>query len=642
MKKILYVSLMGVFVAATVVAQTNQTHQPLPKKYASVDIVPASKPTASVMANAAKGTSFWTDDFSAPANWTFDNTSSPNPLDWEIINNINASPVAALNPIGLTSAANGFAFINGDPEGEGSVQNANITSANSIDCSAFSNISLTFEQVSRNFQTTYTVLFSIDGGTTWISVPVNTDLAVNTNTANPGVVNLNVSSIIGNQPNVRIRFNFTANWGWFWAIDNVALIQTPSNDIALLSAYFDEYILIGQDVDFVDVDYIPNMEYSSYRQGQVRPLTFIGEVSNQGSEAQTGVVVTITFTPPSGPAQTWTTTPAAIAVGEIAVLTVPNITPASFAGGGTLGDYAVSFTVTGDQTDAFPSNNGPINKAFSVNTEYMANDRGTAWTTFYPTLGQDVIWGNRFAYEQADDVNFIQFAIISTTQAPTLAGEVVYLNMSSGSVFEDEGPNNVMTRYFAGDEIEYITEEAGFSSVNEVNWITMMLPSTVAVSPGVVYQAELEVPAGGSEYLWMPFSNNQESIASTLYIYYDLSSGPQGWWSLGANVPSLRLGKTSGVGIGEPSDLNFKLGQNYPNPSNGNTRIDWELLVPAKNVQFTISDVTGKTVYAKDLGDRPAGVQEPIELNLNLAAGNYQYGLTIGNERIVRKMVLTK
>lgn len=50
----------------------------------------------------------------------------------------------------------------------------------------------------------------------------------------------------------------------------------------------------------------------------------------------------------------------------------------------------------------------------------------------------------------------------------------------------------------------------------------------------------------------------------------------------------------------------------------------------------------GKTVYAKDLGDRTAGVQESMELDLNLAAGNYQYGLTIGNQRIVRKMVVVK
>jgi len=31
-----------------------------------------------------------------------------------------------------------------------------------------------------------------------------------------------------------------------------------------------------------------------------------------------------------------------------------------------------------------------------------------------------------------------------------------------------------------------------------------------------------------------------------------------------------------------------------------------------------------------------------MELDLNLAAGNYQYGLTIGNQRIVRKMVIVK
>jgi hypothetical protein len=86
------------------------------------------------------------------------------------------------------------------------------------------------------------------------------------------------------------------------------------------------------------------------------------------------------------------------------------------------------------------------------------------------------------------------------------------------------------------------------------------------------------------------------------------------------------------------------MGQNFPNPVNsGSTRIGWELQVPAENITFTISDNTGKTIYQKDLGDRPAGVQEDIVLDdLKLAAGVYQYGLKVGNERMVRKMVITK
>jgi len=272
----------------------------------------------------------------------------------------------------------------------------------------------------------------------------------------------------------------------------------------------------------------------------------------------------------------------------------------------------------------------------------MATDLGTDWATYYPTLGEDVIWANRMMFEQETEINYIQFGILSTDDAPSAPGDVVYLNMRTGSVLEAEGGENPMNRLFGDNEIEYVLTEDEFTTAEQTIWITMPLPEPVTVSPGTVYQGEIEIPIIGEDYLWVPFSNQQSSFVGVLFEYGDISGGPQGWWTLGGNVPHIRLGYNESVGINGPSDLTFKLGQNYPNPTNGNTRIDWELLEPANDVQFRITDINGRVVYQKDLGNRPAGVQESMDLNLNLAAGNYQYALQVGNEVIVRKMVVTK
>jgi hypothetical protein len=148
----------------------------------------------------------------------------------------------------------------------------------------------------------------------------------------------------------------------------------------------------------------------------------------------------------------------------------------------------------------------------------------------------------------------------------------------------------------------------------------------------------------GSPIATIPVSNGQEGGAGVLYDFTDPSTGPQGWFTLGANTPNVRAGFDGPTSTNDVGSLDFSMGQNYPNPvSNGSTRISWELKVAAENVTFAISDNTGKTIYQKDLGDRPAGVQEEIVLdNLKLAAGVYQYGLKVGNNRIVRKMVITK
>ncbi len=641
MKKILYLLTMSVLASGAGIAQTANLTPAQQAKTDGGNDIQSEKVTFT--SSEAKGITVWNDDFSNPSNWTFSNTSTPNPLDWSIITDVNASPVPALSPIMLPSAANGFAFINGDPEGDGSVQNANLTLANSIDLTDFPAVTLVFMQVTRNYATTYSVQVSPDNGASWVNFPVNTDLLGNTNTANPEEYRLDISTVAGGQSAVLIQFNFTANWGWFWAIDDVSIVESPDNDIALLSGYYDAWPVIYDAIgatfnEAQDVELVDNYEYSSYRVGQVRPLTFVGEVRNQGGAAQTNTVLEVVFTGPNGVPEVFTSAPVPFfEAGVTQYVTIPDVMPAAFADGGLVGNYTVTFSVSADEEDAAPGNNVAPAKAFSVNSEYMANDIGNTWSSYYPTLGDDVIWGNRFTLVQDQQFNFVQFAVVNATNGPTLADEVLTLNVRTGSVFVDN-PNHSLL--FGEDDMTYVTEASEISQGGNIIWITTFFPNDQAetFSPGEIYQAEVHVPAGEAPGIaWVPLSTNLDELAGALYDHSDNS-----WYSLPGIIPLIRLGSSVGVGVEGHTDLDFKLGQNYPNPTMGTTRIDWELMVPAKNVRFSITDINGKTVYAKDLGDRPAGVQESMELDLNLAAGNYQYGLTIGNQRIVRKMVIVK
>jgi hypothetical protein len=368
-------------------------------------------------------------------------------------------------------------------------------------------------------------------------------------------------------------------------------------------------------------------------------------VANQGAATQTNVRVLFSLTGPDGVTTEYETEGGVdVEAGSVVYLTVDDVMPPQFSGDGQIGDYTVTFEVVSDEEDALPSNNTVADKTFSVNDEYMANDLGDDWATYYPTLGQNVTWGARFVMEEEQTFNYIQFAVVDAAEGPTQPGEIVYLNVRTGSVFAAAGGGNTLELLFGEEDIEYIIEEDEISSGGDVVWITKFFPDneSITLPTDVIVQGEVNIPSGEAGIVWVPMSNQQEVLSGSLFDFEESSSGPQGWWSLGGNVPLIRLGESASVGIDGPSDLEFKMGQNYPNPTTGNTRIDWELLVPAQNVQFSITDINGKTVYQKDLGDRPSGVQEPIELDLNLAAGNYQYGLTIGNQRIVRKLVVVR
>ncbi len=640
MKKLLYLLAGGMFLVSTSVNAQSSKSANTVKKSADVSATNTIKPQNRVQAKDF-GDPIWEDTFENFDNWTVSNESSP-AVDWIYTTDASIIPVGALSPFMSETVENGFAYVDGDGQGEGSVQNSNLTLANSVDLSEIDNVSVNFQQNTRNYQSTYTLRVSPDNGVTWIDIPVNSNLDVNTNTANPELTSINVSEYLAGSPEALIEFNFSANWGWHWAIDDVAFVETPEDDLGLISVHYDEYIEYLQLEEFLDVDYLQEIEHSSYKQDQVRPLSFVADVRNQGINVQTGVVLTADVTTPDGTEQ-YTSDPIDIESGVETFLKIEDVMLDAFNGGeGAIGNYSVEFSIDWDQEDQIPANNEPLSKSFTVNDEYMATDLGTDWATYYPTLGEDVIWGTRMMFEQETTINYIQFGILSTDDAPSQPGDVVYLNMRTGSVLETEGGENTMNRLYGDDEIEYVLTEAEFTTGEQTIWITVPLPEEVTVSPGVVYQGEVEIPVIGEDYLWVPFSNQQSSFVGVLFEYAEQSGGPQGWWTLGGNVPHIRLGYNESLGVDGPSDLTFKLGQNYPNPTTGATRIDWELLEPANDVQFRITDINGRLVYQEDLGNRPAGVQESLDLNLDLAAGNYQYALQVGNEVIVRKMVVTK
>jgi len=97
------------------------------------------------------------------------------------------------------------------------------------------------------------------------------------------------------------------------------------------------------------------------------------------------------------------------------------------------------------------------------------------------------------------------------------------------------------------------------------------------------------------------------------------------------------------VGITEYAFENgARLSQNTPNPANGFTTINYELLNKSA-VVLSVFDVTGKLVASQNEGNQTAG-NHNIRLNTSdLAAGVYSYSLKVGNNNTsTKKMVIIK
>ncbi len=632
MKRTFYLLVGGLLTSTLAIGQVSKTH--------TIEKKGVDRHTDKTSVSTAKDFNdpVWEDDFSDPSVWTIDNNAG-NEDNWVIGTDV-PSGAFAIDGIASTTAANGFALFDSDLLCSGN-QDAWIRNTDPIDLSNESLIAIQMETYYRQYQGTCYIETSVDGETWGNSVEI-LNVGVNNSTDNPTLFTLTLDGIAGSST-AYIRFRYEGGCDYAWMIDDIKLAAPPANDLSLKGAYYDEYVTFLDLDEFLDVDYVQHLEHSQYKANQVRPLTFIADIENTGVNEQTGVTVTAVVSTPDG-TETYTSDATSIAAGERSYVMIPDVMLDAFDGGtGSIGDYSVEISISQDQEDEIPDNNMPITKSFKVDEDFMASDLDTDWTTYYPTLGENAIWASRVMFENEDQVNAIQFGILNTDDAPSSPGDVCYLNMRRGSVLEAEGEDNEMFRYFDEEEVEYVLTEADFTTSEVTTWITMIIDNDgVDVEPGVVYQAELEIPALGESYLWIPFSNGQSEYTGLLFDYYEQSGGPQGWWTLGQNNPHLRLGFSGSVGTDERSDLNFKMDQNFPNPSNGTTSVKWELLEPANNVDFFITDVTGKIVYSKSFGSRPAGVQEQMNLSLDLPAGTYQYALQIGNQRLVRKMIVTK
>jgi len=588
-----------------------------------------------------------------------------------IVNNENASPAEddnwvvgtdvpngpfAIAGINSTTADNGFAMFDSDGycvqyEFPYPSQNASIQTADPVDLSSADDVSVQFETNYRNFQGQAFFEFSTDGNA-WTSIELFLDIAVNASTDNGELITFFVPELSGINE-AFMRFRYVGACDYAWMVDDFKVAATPEFDIRMNGAWYDSHILAEDPVDYSN--YYDNLEYSEYKQGNVRPLTFVAEVENLGTSALTGVTLEAIVTTPGGIQEQFLSDPITVESFDFGTLEIPDAMPTAFEDGGVVGDYTVDFNVFVAEDEGDLSNNSVPAKSFAVNEIFMANDRGDLDGP-RTNIADDCTWGNQFVYKEPTVIEYISFAMSATatfesaegvvTIINTTPGELLYLNVRQGSVLEEEGPDNVMDLLYGEDEIEYVIDEADISidGTGLLNWIIIPLPEPLLVEADVVYQAEVTLPIVGEDFCLISQISRQEVLAGTVNTPADPSDGPQGWYTLGDEAPAIRLGTFGPTNTQNRADLSFSLGQNYPNPvADGSTRIGWELEVPAENITFTISDNIGKTIYQKDLGDRPAGVQEDIVLdNLKLASGVYQYGLKVGNERIVRKMVITK
>lgn len=552
MKKV-YLSFFGVLAFGLVGVAQKNTAKPLnTKKFAPLEL----KAKPSVIA-PEKGITIWQNDFSNAAQWTTSNDPQGTPAhtagDWTITTNVAGIPVAALAPAGHTTAANGFAFINSDAAGGTAFQNASIVFNQNIDLSAEANVLLKFEQSHRRYAETTYVLWSTDGGATWNEVEVNGDMAVNTNTSNPEVLQVNLSNEIGGQDSVRIGFKYTGNFDWFWAIDDVKITTPDDHDVALSGLYWGSTGAWGA-----------RLPYYQIPTAQVTAIDFSGVIANNGLLNQNA-----TFGVQAG-AYVGSSAPTLIpAFSSDTANCTTSLTPA--AANATI---TVNAGVQIDSTDATPADNTIAGAAtIVVNPNIYARDiDDIASGSYNQGFGFEV--GNIFDIYAADEISAIDVYIHPGANV----GAEMYVKLYSIDAQ-------------TGDFV-FVDESAPYTlGANDVDAL-LTLP----------LQGGAFTLNAGEPYLVVAGSNGDGGATDDLIVgtcgvseaqttfYLDLTDNT---WYYTTATPMVRM-NFSNASVNENSLLNsFNVS---PNPAAGSATIALSGKAGA-DATISIVDVTGKEVY---------------------------------------------
>lgn len=451
------------------------------------------------------------------------------------------------------------------------------------------------------------VAMSTDGGVTW-----GEERQVLTGIVNEAFAETYGVTFCGaDSDEVRFRWSWNAPSHYYWAIDDIAISIPTENDIAIVDASYSSW-----DPE-VATDYI-DLEYSIYPQQQLRPVDFKVTVENRGSVQQTGVTLNVDVTNSTG---TQTLSSDAFTLDPC---TSMDIIIEDFLPDGTLGEYICSYEVVQDQLDVDPSDQ-LAEEIFWLENDIMARDgrnSGASYTntgTLGHTLGA--------AYGMSEDATVYAIGVGMSTDSDTDAEFTVELWGDGATDFE----------FLVGGDDDLTYSNGMGNGANGGDFMTYIwLEEPYDVEAGLDYYAHFKAYGGDDNEAFVRTSGNAPDQTCFVYIEEDLT-----WYFTNA-IPLVRVAFAEEVSISEATISDrVKLGQNVPNPVHDITTIAYELISP-EYVKFEILDLTGKVVLEMDEGFKPVGTHK-IELNNeNLNAGIYYYSIIIDNNRITKKMVITK
>jgi len=188
------------------------------------------------------------------------------PVCWDVADHIGNGQVWKVGTfVGKVAGTTGnVAYLNSSAYGYGNSQNSDLITQ-TLDLTNYQNVNLRFWHYFRQYQasSTATLAYSIDNGQTWVTIQTWTS-----NTANPALFNQVIPAVAGKQ-NVKFKWNFTGNWGYYWSIDDVLISGTYSPPPAIPNFKAEPTTaFVGETISFSETVGNPNVSVWAWNFGE--------------------------------------------------------------------------------------------------------------------------------------------------------------------------------------------------------------------------------------------------------------------------------------------------------------------------------------------------------------------------------------
>ncbi len=600
-------------------AQTIPAFKTMEKKSNKISISDPKSVIYGAETQKAGGDPVWSDDFSTAGVWTLGSETGSTQGAFVI----GAYPTQMTQYIGgMTNATpplasfNGIQYLLSGPVG---VQNVWMESP-VVDFSAVTSgiITVSFNQRYRRFNNDGTfVEVSTDNGATWTSFQVNTTAISNGAVVqNTEVIDVPVGAGI-TQGKIRFRWesleaddNYGSGYGW--AIDNVAIKEGYTNNIALSQTFS----AVG--TQLLSYTKIPTTQAAAA--GQV---SFGAIAKNVGSAPQ-DVVLTVT----NG---TYNQASSPVTINSFLKDSLEILTANGFTMPTTAGVANFTYTVSSNNTlDVTTDDAGTV--SFEVTNNILAADayNGTAasfgssfqgWQngTGNPEIGTYYeIFANQTLHAIQVGIGSVPAANQATYLGRSLVAKIYEVDLAGGDPIILDATNE---HYMATGEF------GGLLKLYFSTPVDLEAGKLYLVTASTILNEEIPIAFSGN----VTAGNVAGKDGDTF-----IGLAPDAILGNVVQCPVVRMDFTDYSGINElESQFNVNA---YPNPFNASTEVAFELKNESQ-VSITVSDITGREVLNLGSTNYTAGKHTVTINGADLNAGVYNYSIKIGNNVITKRIV---